>query len=132
MYRLRSAPRPLIALVGAAAIIAAAGGGATPSAAPSDAPVSVAPSAEPSLVAVTPEPVGAVGPNGGKVVRWFIGIGSGGKPEQIAAEQKFAQHGRGVVEIGIRRHPTLQYSPQARRVSSVILGSRMTARALAI
>jgi hypothetical protein len=32
-----------------------------------------------------------VGPNGGKVVRWFIGIGSGGKPEQIAAEQKFAE-----------------------------------------
>ncbi len=91
MYRLRSVPRPLIALVGAAAIIAAACGGATPSAAPSDAPVSVAPSAEPSLVAVTPEPVGAVGPNGGKVVRWFIGIGSGGKPEQIAAEQKFAE-----------------------------------------
>ena len=31
------------------------------------------------------------GPNGGKVVRWFIGIGSGGKPEQIAAEQAFAE-----------------------------------------
>ena len=28
------------------------------------------------------EPVGAVSPNGGKVVRWFIGIGSGGNLDQ--------------------------------------------------
>jgi multiple sugar transport system substrate-binding protein len=92
MYRLRSAPRPLLALVGIAALVVSACGGATPSSAPSDAPATAAPSAAPSLVAVTPEPiVGAVGPNGGKVVRWFIGIGSGGKPEQIAAEQAFAE-----------------------------------------
>ena len=92
MYRLRSAPRPLIALVGVVAIVAAACGGAAPSAPRAPPRSAAAPSAEPSLVAVTPEPIaGAVGPNGGKVVRWFIGIGSGGKPEQIAAEQAFAE-----------------------------------------
>ena len=32
----------------------------------------------------------APAPTAAVVVRWFIGIGSGGKPEQVAAEQKFA------------------------------------------
>jgi multiple sugar transport system substrate-binding protein len=82
----------LIALAGVVAIVAAACGAAATSSAPSAAPVSAAPTAEPSIVVVTPEPIaGPVGPNGGKVVRWFIGIGSGGKPEQIAAEQAFAE-----------------------------------------
>jgi multiple sugar transport system substrate-binding protein len=92
MNRSRSGSRGLVALLGVVAIVAAACGGSSASTAPSAAPVTAAPSAEPSLVAVTPEPIaGAVGPNGGKVVRWFIGIGSGGKPEQIAAEQAFAE-----------------------------------------
>ena len=95
MNRSRSGPRALIALAGVVAIVAAACGGTTtssaPSAAASNAAPSVAASAAPSTVAVTPEPLAAgPGPNGGQVVRWFIGIGSGGKPEQIAAEQKFA------------------------------------------
>ncbi len=91
MIRSRSGPRGLVALLGVVAIVAAACGGSSASTAPSAAPVSAAPSAAPSLVAVTPEPIEAgPGPNGGVVVRWFIGIGSGGKPEQIAAEQKFA------------------------------------------
>ena len=90
MYRLRSAPRPLLALVGVIAIVTAACGGAAATSAPTDAPTAAPATATPE-VAITPEPVGAVGPNGGKVVRWFIGIGSGGKPEQIAAEQAFAE-----------------------------------------
>jgi multiple sugar transport system substrate-binding protein len=94
MHRSRSGPRALMVAAGIVAIVAAACGGSAPSAttAPaSAAPTTAAESAAPSLVAVTPEPIAdAVGPNGGKVVRWFIGIGSGGKPEQIAAEQKFA------------------------------------------
>ena len=95
MNRSRSGPRALIALAGVVAIVAAACGGTTtssaPSAAASNAAPSVAASAAPSTVAVTPEPLAAgPGPNGGQVVRWFIGIGSGGKPEQIAAEQKLA------------------------------------------
>jgi multiple sugar transport system substrate-binding protein len=93
MQRSRSAPSALIALLAIAAIFVSACGGATtsPSAAASAAAPSAAVSAAPSVVAVTPEPLAAgPGPNGGQVVRWFIGIGSGGKPEQIAAEQKFA------------------------------------------
>ena len=94
----RSGPRRLLVLAGALVIVASACGGGTASTAPSAAaPSAAAPTAAPStaaapsLVAVTPEPlVAGPGPNGGKVVRWFIGIGSGGKPEQIAAEQKFA------------------------------------------
>ena len=95
MHEPRSGPRPFIALLAMVAVIVAACGGATTSSAPaaSQAAPSAAAASQPapSLVAVTPEPLAAgPGPNGGQVVRWFIGIGSGGKPEQIAAEQKFA------------------------------------------
>ena len=74
-------------------LIAAACGTSTPSAAPSAAPSQAAASqAAPSQVAITPPPIdtSAPGPNGGKVVRWFIGLGTGGKPDQIAAEMKVA------------------------------------------
>ncbi len=90
----RSGPRALIIAAGVVAILATACGGSTTSSAPSAA--SVAPSeavasASPTPeVAITPEPVGLVGPNGGKVIRWFIGLGGGGQPAQIEAEQEFA------------------------------------------
>jgi multiple sugar transport system substrate-binding protein len=87
----------LTVLAGTLAIIVAACGGSSATTAPSTG-ASAAPSsaaapsvAAPSLVAVTPAPITtAKGPNGGKVVRWFIGLGTGGKPEQIAAELKVA------------------------------------------
>jgi multiple sugar transport system substrate-binding protein len=94
MHRYRSGPRALMVAAEMVAIVAAACGGSAPA---TTAPASeaaaptAAPSAAPSLVAITPAPITtAAGPNGGVVVRWFIGIGSGGKPEQVAAEQKFA------------------------------------------
>ncbi len=98
MIRSRSGPRTVMVAAGIVAILAAACGGSTattaPSAAATAAPAATeapAPTEAPSLVAITPEPIAAaVGPNGGKVLRWFIGLGGGGKPEQIAAEQKFA------------------------------------------
>ncbi len=94
MNRSRSGPRALVASVGLVAIIVAACGGtaATNPPASSAAPTDAAVATEaPSIVAITPEPIAAgPGPNGGVVVRWFIGLGGGGKPEQIAAEQKFA------------------------------------------
>ena len=98
MIRSRSGPRAVMVAAGIVAILAAACGGSTattaPSAAATAAPAATeapAPTEAPSLVAITPEPIAAaVGPNGGKVLRWFIGLGGGGKPEQIAAEQKFA------------------------------------------
>jgi multiple sugar transport system substrate-binding protein len=61
------------------------------SAAPASASAAAAASASATPLAITPAPIAqGPGPNGGKVVRWFIGLGSGGKPEQVAAEQKFA------------------------------------------
>jgi len=99
MNRSRTGPRAVMVTAGIVAILAAACGGSAAStapsaAAPTTAPAAVvtpAPTAAPSLVAITPEPIAAgPGPNGGAVVRWFIGLGGGGKPEQIAAEQKFA------------------------------------------
>jgi multiple sugar transport system substrate-binding protein len=96
MNRTRSGPRVLMVLAGVVAIVASACSGSTPSSAPSGgAAASSAPSAAavvtPSLVAITPAPIAAgPGPNGGKVVRWFIGLGTGGKPDQIAAELKVA------------------------------------------
>jgi multiple sugar transport system substrate-binding protein len=45
----------------------------------------------PSLLQITPEPIAAgPGPNGGTVVRWFIGLGAGTQPAQIGPEQAFA------------------------------------------
>jgi multiple sugar transport system substrate-binding protein len=95
MKRSRSGPRALMVLGAVIAIVASACGGTTSSAAPTTAASSAAPSsagvATPSLVAITPAPIAAgPGPNGGVVVRWFIGLGTGGKPEQIAAELKVA------------------------------------------
>ena len=94
MNRSRSGPRALVVLAGVVAILATACGGSSSSAAPSvaaSASAAAVASAAPSTVAITPAPIAAgPGPNGGVVVRWFIGLGSGGKPEQIAAEQKFA------------------------------------------
>ncbi len=94
MHR-RSRPRTLAALLGVVTLVVAACGSATTSASPSTgASPAASPSAEasasPSLVAITPEPVGATGPNGGTVIRWFIGLGAGAQPQQVAAERTFA------------------------------------------
>jgi multiple sugar transport system substrate-binding protein len=88
----------LIALLGVVAILAAACGSASSSpatsAAPSaaaEAPSVVAATPSPSLAAVTPAPLpaNAPGPNGGVVVSWFVGLGAGGQPQQLAAEADF-------------------------------------------
>jgi multiple sugar transport system substrate-binding protein len=75
--------RPLIAMLAAAALVGACG----PAAGPSGPSVA----ASPSVVAVTPEPV-PTGDTGltadGKVlIRWFVGLGTGAQPDQIADEQ---------------------------------------------
>ncbi|HEY6014631.1 MAG TPA: extracellular solute-binding protein, partial [Candidatus Limnocylindrales bacterium] len=92
----RSVPKGFIGLLGVVAIIASACGSSTTSTAPSAA-ASEAPSAaaateapSPSLVNITPAPIAAgPGPNGGTVVRWFIGLGAGTQPAQIGPEQAF-------------------------------------------
>jgi multiple sugar transport system substrate-binding protein len=91
----RSTPKALIALFGVIAILVGACGGTTASVAPSQA-ASEAPTAAPTQapsatpLIVTPEPIAAgPGPNGGTVVRWFIGLGAGTQPAQIGPEQTF-------------------------------------------
>ncbi|HEV7810072.1 MAG TPA: extracellular solute-binding protein [Candidatus Limnocylindrales bacterium] len=60
-------------------------------AASSGAAASQAASVAPSFAAVTPAPIAndQPGPNGGVVIRWFVGLGAGGQPQQFAAEQAF-------------------------------------------
>ena len=104
MEQARSRPWRFAALAAVLTVIVTACGGAAPST-PASAGASTAGSQPPSasaasqsaaaspsqsLVAITPEPVGATGPNGGVVIRWFIGLGAGAQPQQIAAERKFA------------------------------------------
>jgi multiple sugar transport system substrate-binding protein len=61
--------------------------------APSTAPSATTAAPSPTLtVNITPEPIAAgPGPNGGTVVRWFIGLGAGTQPAQIGPEQAFAK-----------------------------------------
>jgi multiple sugar transport system substrate-binding protein len=94
MYKQRSRPSKILGLLGASIlIVTACGSSATPSptsVAPSTAPTAAV-TAVPSIVNITPAPIPAgPGPNGGTVVRWFIGLGAGTQPAQIAPEQAFA------------------------------------------
>jgi multiple sugar transport system substrate-binding protein len=95
MNRSRSSPR-ILALLGIVAILAAACGNASSSTSPSaSAAASAAPSAtpagtpEPTPIVTPPPVITGPGPNGGVVVRWFIGLGAGTQPAQIGPEQAF-------------------------------------------
>ena len=97
MNRSRSGPPVLLVLAGVVAILASACGTATTSSAPSAAP-SAAPTTAPSAAAtaspviITPAPIAAgPGPNGGVVVRWFIGLGAGTQPAHLGPEQAWIQ-----------------------------------------
>jgi multiple sugar transport system substrate-binding protein len=89
MHQPRSRGSAVFALTAVVALIASACGTATsPSPSQSAASTGAAPSA--STLLVTPPPIAAgPGPNGGTVVRWFIGLGAGTQPAQIGPEQKF-------------------------------------------
>jgi multiple sugar transport system substrate-binding protein len=86
----RSSMRGLATLGAAFALVAGACSPAA-STAPSSGPsaVAAAPTATPVLITPAPLPAG-LGPNGGTVVRWFIGLGAGTQPAQIGPEQAFA------------------------------------------
>src|SRR5687767_6667771 len=90
MNKSRSGPRALIAFVGIIAVVAAACGGSTASTAPSTAPSEAAVSAAPTPL-LTPEPIdpSVPGPNGGQIIRWFVGLGAGGQPQQIQVQKDF-------------------------------------------
>jgi multiple sugar transport system substrate-binding protein len=78
----------LAVLASVISLIASACGGATPS-----TPASAAsqPAASPSTVAITPAPVetaeGGLTADGKVLIRWFVGLGTGAQPDQIADEQ---------------------------------------------
>jgi multiple sugar transport system substrate-binding protein len=93
MHQIRSGPRTTVTVLALVAILAAAcGSSASPkpsSAAPSSA-ASLAATPEPTpLVTAAPIDTSEPGPNGGVVVRWFVGLGAGGQPQQIAAQTQF-------------------------------------------
>jgi multiple sugar transport system substrate-binding protein len=77
----------IVALVASACGTAASPAPGTASPAASQA---VAPSpTEPPAVTAEPLPETGPGPNGGVVVRWFVGLGAGGQPQQLQAESEF-------------------------------------------
>jgi len=82
----------MVAAVVVAIVVAACGSSTTTTAPIASTPAaSTAAAPSPSLVNITPAPIPAgPGPNGGTVVRWFIGLGAGTQPAQIGPEQAFA------------------------------------------
>jgi len=96
MHGTRSGPRKLFTGLAAAAILVTACNSSNSpspsSAAATQAAASQAAVASPTVApAITPAPINAdqPGPNGGVVIRWFVGLGAGGQPQQFAAEQAF-------------------------------------------
>jgi len=85
-------PRGLGLIVAIALVTGACNATASPSASTASQPPASQVAVAPSVVTITPQPLPDTGPgpNGGTIVRWFIGLGSGGQPQQVAAEQKAA------------------------------------------
>jgi len=87
---MRSTVRGLATLGTAVMLVTSACGPAT-SAAPSPGSSTTAAGPTPTPLIITPAPLPqGPGPNGGTVVRWFIGLGAGTQPAQIGPEQAFA------------------------------------------
>jgi multiple sugar transport system substrate-binding protein len=84
-------PRALVSIV-ALGLVLSACNAAAPSTNPASAPASQAAAPSASVLTITPPPLPDTGPgpNGGTIVRWFIGLGTGGQPQQVAAEQQVA------------------------------------------
>jgi multiple sugar transport system substrate-binding protein len=94
MFRKRSSFARLAALASAVTILAAACGGTSVASQGATAAPAASSGGQPTaqIVQVTPAPLPDTGPgpNGGTIVRWFIGLGTGGQPQHVAAEQKIA------------------------------------------
>jgi multiple sugar transport system substrate-binding protein len=89
----RSSSTRLAVLASAVTILAGAcGATSVASQGPAAAAGSASPAPTAQIVQVTPAPLPDTGPgpNGGTIVRWFIGLGTGGQPQHVAAEQKIA------------------------------------------
>jgi multiple sugar transport system substrate-binding protein len=94
MFRRRSSFARLAALASVVSIIAAACGGTSvasqgATAAPAASTGVAATASAPPAITPEPLPPTGPGPNGGVVVRWFVGLGAGGQPQQLQAESEF-------------------------------------------
>src|SRR5262249_2231614 len=94
MHETRSGPSKIFTAPAAtASLVAACNSSTSPSPSASGAATQPSATTQPSAAAPTPlvtaQPIaqGAPGPNGGVVIRWFVGLGTGAKPEAIATEQ---------------------------------------------
>jgi multiple sugar transport system substrate-binding protein len=88
----RSGSSRLLALiVGFAFVFSACNTAASPAVSNQPAASEAAAPSPTEPPAITPEPIDptAPGPNGGVVVRWFVGLGAGGQPQQLQAEAEF-------------------------------------------
>jgi multiple sugar transport system substrate-binding protein len=82
----RSGPRAVLVLVTVMAIIATACGGTTTSTAPAAPSASAESSATPEPTPLVTAAPAALGPAGEPVIRWFVGLGTGGQPQQVATQ----------------------------------------------
>src|SRR5437773_1616777 len=92
MHGIRSGPRSLFSGLAIVAMVATAcNSSVSPSASSAPAASTVAVASATPAPAITPAPIDTdqPGPNGGVVIRWFVGLGAGGQPQQFAAEQAF-------------------------------------------
>jgi multiple sugar transport system substrate-binding protein len=84
-------PRRLLALGVVFALLAVACGTATPASQSPNVGASQPPASSPTPIAITPEPVasgtGGLTADGKVLIRWFVGLGTGAQPDQIADEQ---------------------------------------------
>ena len=106
----RPRSRLAAALVGVAIIVAACGGGtASPSPAATDAPATPEP-ARSNDVTITPVPgQGGMTSDGRPLIRWFVGLGTGERPNHIGVEQAVVDayntaHPETVVSLEIYRN----------------------------
>ena len=97
MFKSRSGPRALVALAGTVAIVVAACSGSTATPAPSAAAQRRPPSSARPRARTRADPARhrrsrrreRARPRRRPVVRWFVGLGAGGQPQQIAAQTDF-------------------------------------------
>ena len=89
MKRSRSAPHKALIIGALVTMLATAcTSAATPSPSASSAAAAASPTAPPAITPA-PLPASGPGPNGGTIVTWFVGLGAGGQPQQLAAEANF-------------------------------------------
>ena len=91
MHKRQARSRRITAILGVAAIIAGACNTTATSPTPTGTQQAPAGNATQTPLAVTPEPVdtgdGGLTADGKVLIRWFVGLGTGAQPDQIADEQ---------------------------------------------